>query len=210
MSGNDTTTERIDDEQTRVVLLAGEDAWDDRSPSEVRNLIELALKRFTIEPDVVGVPHDGNGAVKVRDWWNCKRARADEDLPEPRTFEPNWPDDDEELTSDEWRTVFQARDEAMMMWATHVVVVEDGDYVGSTLAQAPELGGPIVKTFIEDDEEFEVEDDDEDGVRETVVAEATAGVEDDELVEAGYQEFNQWDGREQKYEGGRPGDNTLL
>lgn len=194
--------EEDDADEQRVVILAGDGVWSDRSPSTVGKLIDAALNQFNIAPDVVGIPNSGNGASEVSDWWSRRSARGKLDASvEKRVFEPAWPDDRDGMTSSDWRKLFEARDEAMMMWATHVVVVEDGDYVGSTLRQAGDVGGPVIKTFIQ-------KSDDKQAVMDEFVIEES--IDEDAQQADDHAQFNQWDGDDDPNAGGRPGDQTLL
>ena len=141
-----------DGQQRRVVILAGEGKWEDRHASQVGNLIDSAFDRLGIDADRVGVPSNGNGGEAVREVWETGRSELLEELGELQVFDPDWPDDDEEMDSDDWRELFRERDQDMMMWATDVVVVEEGDYVGSTLGAVGDRTRPTVHTFLDENE----------------------------------------------------------
>lgn len=145
-----------DPELHRVVLLAGENVWDDRNPPEVWKRIDAALAEYDIQPDIVGFPQDGNGSVQVKDWARMRSASDTKPTVDQQSFDlPERPGDDEEWTSEQWKEQFQERDFAMMAWADEVVVVEEGDYVESTINRAPDDSLPVHRYSTADEEALE-------------------------------------------------------
>ena len=151
---SDASADEEASEERRVVVLAGENAWDDRGTSEVGSLIDRAFDRFDLDADRVGVPTGSNGGDVVRDVFRSSRSEVLDEVGSLQTFDPEWPDEDEqeEMDSDDWRAVFEERDQLMMMWATDVVIVENGDYVGSTLNAVGQRTRPTVHEYIDENE----------------------------------------------------------
>ena len=224
--------------QTRVVLLAGDGVWEDKSAGEVDPILNGAFRQWDIEPDVIGLPNDHNDTevAHMADWLKRRRAHDDEwadvDLEwfdvEPhirsegfKEANPDDPMDDTKVIDYDkmsangwWSEAFADRDELMMTWATHVIIVEDGDYASTPIHRVDELARPIVKTYIGQNESWKdrLEEEEDDDPRPTVVDEAADKETREFLDDDGWTDFNQYDGQaeEYKHEGGEPGDPTLL
>lgn len=209
----------VGSDEMRLLLMVGQDKWEDKEPAEARQMVNNALRRFNIETDEIGAvgfptQFDDVESRLLRDWVASSESepltmRNMEEF-DVEMFAPN----DVPRGEIQWADAFERRDETMLMWATHVVVVESGEYTNFTLNRAPEVGGPVIKEYIGDESwKDEVDDDDDDdGERPTVGSEAeNDNAPDEEFRDGEWKSFNDYDGsaEEYKHEGGEPGADTL-
>lgn len=167
---SDAPARSTDSDARSILILGPQDEWYDRPEAEVEQLIEQAMERYGLVPeegDSIGMPEPVGkgdmGAEIVQSWAIDKIGLGNEwGL---RTFSVKDTDEYQRErppgVDPTWAIAYEERDSDMMEWATHVLVVEEGEWTFSTLNQAPELSPPIVKTFLSREQDYAWMEDDE-------------------------------------------------
>lgn len=214
----------------RLLIIGMDD--NEHTNKEGRRLLTNAVRRHGLVAKHVGKVTSSDSHTFVDDWYYNTVAHgggvlgfdpADEDVtPADRlwTFdvEPHLPDDVftgdhwqdkddrertmQDLASHEWAEVFEELRIQALTWATHLLIVDGGDFAWQWRQKADDLG-VVVKDYVTD---YDWEPEEDRGLAPDIDELETKHGADPEREDPAdhfdddYQAFNQWDGSSSEYE----------